>query len=169
MCLEYVCWHCCHWVGLMSLSDVVDYLQLSSASLSVQLCSSPCSTSSRKPSLTRHFQRAFATVSMHFCNYISTRCKLCEKNGSCSVVRNNVCVCIYIYIYVCVCVYIYINNIYIYNMTRSNEMSRMSANLISRKHRRNMQLWFLTFCHQCILWYIFGQLAILISHLYYYF
>ena len=34
---------------------------------------------------------------------------------------------IYIYIYICVCV------------TCSNEMSRMSANLISRKHHINMQ------------------------------
>ena len=56
-------------------------------------------------------------------------------------------------------------------MTCSNEMSRMSANLISRKHRINMQRWFstiLTFCHQSILWYLFCQLAMLISRLYYY-
>ena len=60
------------------------------------------------------------------------------------------------------------NRIYV---TCSNEMSRMSANLISRKHRINMQRWIstiLTFCHQSILWYLFCQLAMLISRLYYY-
>ena len=35
-------------------------------------------------------------------------------------------------------IYIYIFDIYVY-VTCSNEMSRMSANLISRKHRINMQ------------------------------
>ena len=56
-------------------------------------------------------------------------------------------------------------------VTCSNEMSRMSANLISRKHRINMQQWIstiLTFYHQSILWYLFCQLAMLISRLYYY-
>ena len=56
-------------------------------------------------------------------------------------------------------------------VTCSNEMSRMSANLISRKHRINTQRWIstiLTFCHQSILWYLFCQLAMLISRLYYY-
>ena len=56
-------------------------------------------------------------------------------------------------------------------VTCSNEMSRMSANLISRKHRINMQRRFstiLTFCHQSILWYLFCQLAMLVSRLYYY-
>ena len=54
------------------------------------------------------------------------------------------------------------------NVTCSNEMSRMSANLISRKH---MQRWFsmmFSFCHQSILWYLFCQLAMLISRWYYY-
>ena len=62
----------------------------------------------------------------------------------------------------------HVSNIYV---TCSNEMSRMSANLISRKHRINMQRWIstiLTFCHQSILWYLFCQLAMLISRLYYY-
>ena len=57
-------------------------------------------------------------------------------------------------------------------VTCSNEMSRMSANLISRKHRINMQRWIstiLTFCHQSILWYLFCQLAMLIFRLYYYY
>ena len=55
-------------------------------------------------------------------------------------------------------------------VTCSNQMSRMSANLISRTHCMNMQWWFLTiltFCHQSILWYLFCQLAMLISCLYY--
>ena len=51
-------------------------------------------------------------------------------------------------------------------LTCSNEMSRMSANLILRKHCINMQRWIstiLTFCH-----HLFCQLAMLISRLYYY-
>ena len=53
-------------------------------------------------------------------------------------------------------------------VTCSNEMSRMSVNLISRKHRINMQRWIstiLTFCHQSIL---VSFLAMLISRLHYY-
>ena len=64
-----------------------------------------------------------------------------------------------------------IKKIWSLNVTCSNEMSRMSANLISRKHHINMYRWFstiLTFCHQSILSYLFCQLAMLISRLYYY-
>ena len=67
--------------------------------------------------------------------------------------------------------YAYIIIIIIVIIIKSNEISRMSANLISRKHRINMQRWIstiLTFCHQSILWYLFCQLAMLISRLYYY-
>ena len=50
-------------------------------------------------------------------------------------------------------------------------MSRMSVNLISRKYRINMQRWIstiLTFFTKVYFGIFFGQLAMLISRLYYY-